>query len=549
MKNDLSARLVKLKELIKNKNIDGFIIPSCDEFQSEYVPEYANRLKYITGFTGSNGIALITKEKNYLFTDGRYLLQAEKEIDPSFSIQNISNFSCEGKIGFDQKLHIKLPKNNNAQFIECENLIDLIWTEKQRPEISKIFNYPLKYAGSSSLEKKKSLQEYLSNNNLDAIIISKPENSCWLLNLRAHDIEYNPILICYTIFYRDGKTEIFANHPNFLSFDSFPLSLEKLRDKKVQLDDQSASIWLKSHFKDPILKEDPIYLAKAIKNKTEMNQARKVHILDGIAYCKMLYWLDKNYKKTSISEMDVIEKLYLFKKEFKNFIYPSFATICGFNSNAAIIHYKASEQTNKIITDNSFLLLDSGSQYFGGTTDITRTISLGKLTKEQKLNYTLVLKGHIALAKAIFPYGTSGSNLDFLARQFLYNYGKNYPHGTGHGVGNCLSVHEAPQRINSENKVPLKPGMILSNEPGFYQANEYGIRIENLILVKERDKRFLYFETLTLAPIDTKPIIKSLLNKDEIDWINNYLNKVFNSLNHYLDQNTRAWLKDKCKNI
>lgn len=550
MNNNSISKITALIKLLKSKNIDGFMIPSCDEFQSEYVPEYADRLKYICGFTGSNGIAVITLKNNYFFTDGRYFLQAEKEIDSSFSVYDINDFFCEGKIGFDPKLHLRLPENNSSifEFVECENLIDLIWTDKPKPTTSIIFDYPIKYAGASPLEKKEFLQKYLIKNNIDAIIISKPENSCWLLNLRAHDIEYNPILICYSIFHRDGTVEVFANHPKFLPLESFYLALEKLQHKKIQLDDQSASIWLKSQFKNPILKEDPIYLAKAIKNKVEISQSRKVHILDGIAYCKLLYWLEQNYQKNLISELDIIEKQLLYKKEFKNFIYPSFATICGFGDNGAIIHYRANKETNKIISDNNFLLLDSGSQYFGGTTDITRTIGLGKLTNEQKLNYTLVLKGHIALAKAIFPHGTNGSQLDILARQFLYKYGKNYSHGTGHGVGNCLSVHEPPQRINSVNKVILKPGMILSNEPGFYKENEYGIRIENLILVKER-KKFLEFETLTLAPIDTKPIIKSLLDKDEINWLNDYSNKIFKTLSPYFDQQMNKWLKEKCKKL
>lgn len=553
----ITHHLVKidlLRQEIKNSNLDGFLIFSTDEFQNEYVPEYYNRLKYVTNFSGSHGIALITLSNLHFFTDGRYILQARKELLSDFIIQDIQQFyqlRLPDKIGYDPKL-ISISNFNKLKtlnLISCENLIDKIWHNKPKTPKSKIFNYPLKYAGETSNSKLAKILNYITFKKIDALIITDPSNICWLLNIRANDVEYNPLLLSYAIIYKEGKLEIFSNHPKHKKLIEFPAALKLLHHQKIQLDPDSTSIYIKDHFNNAILEEDPCIKAKACKNIIEQKQSIKIHLLDGIALTKALFWIKKNYKKHNITELSIVDKLLQLRSQNKNFLYPSFATIAGFKDNAAIIHYKPTLETNKIISDNGLLLLDSGGQYLGGTTDITRTILIGKATLEQKRNFTLVLKGHIALAKAIFPKGISGSNLDILARQFLWSEHKDYAHGTGHGVGNCLSVHEGPQRINRINDCILEAGMLISNEPGYYKNNEYGIRLENILLVKEQKDGYLYFETLSLAPIDNKLIIIGMLTQEEKIWLNKYHEKIYNKLSLYLTTEEKKWLKTKTKKI
>ena len=543
-----------LRNKLKECKLDGFLIPSTDEFQSEYVPNYLNRLKFITGFSGSNGAALITLNEAIFFTDGRYLLQAEEELGKIFEIRNISTLvtlSIKENIGYDPKLYTdsSLKKLQSINLVACENLVDLIWQNKPNKKNSQIFEYPLKFSGETSIKKIDNLLKHLENNQLDSIIITDPTSICWLLNIMAHDVEYNPILLSYLILHNNGTIELFSNSQvkatnltNY-SLDELSLRLELIRNNKVQLDPSSASVWICSHLNETIFAEDPCLLAKACKNKIEIKQAKKTHIVDGVAICKLLYWLEKN--QSNQSEISVAEKLLNFRKEHNHFIYPSFPTIAGFSKHGAIIHYNANEQTNLQLEKNGLLLLDSGGQYFGATTDITRVVAIGKATHEQKHNFTLVLKGHIALARAKFPIGTNGSELDILARQYLWQEEKNYAHGTGHGVGTCLGVHEGPQRIGKMSTCTLKPGMILSNEPGYYKNGEYGIRIENLMLVIENKNNFLSMETLTLAPIERNLILSKMLSSDEKLWLNSYHQKVYNKISSTLKQNEKEWLKQK----
>ncbi len=528
--------------------MDGFLIPSNDEFQSEYVPEHLNRLKFITGFSGSNGLALITPTQNFFFTDGRYFLQAEQELGGLFEIHSLTELfnklpNC--KIGYDPKLHTasNIERYKNFNLVPSPNLVDLIWHDKNEQAPSQIFAYPLKYAGESSISKIEKLKAYLQKDNIDALIITDPSNICWLLNIRAHDIAYNPILLSYLIFHQDGKLELFSNaaevvNVNCCSLDKFAERLKLLQDKKVQLDPDSASIFMSNYFNSPILKQDPCFLAKACKNNLEVKQAKRIHIIDGLAVTKLLYWLDKNYLNQS--EISVADKLLEFRSLDPAFIYPSFPTIAGFASNGAIIHYQAKEKTNKTLTGNGLLLIDSGGQYFGGTTDITRVIPIGRATYEQKLNFTLVLKGHIAFANCKFIAGTTGGEMDILARYYIWQHGKNYAHASGHGVGNCLNVHEG--RLGN---VALSPGMIIANEPGYYKNGEYGIRIENLLLVKKQRNGYLGMETLSLAPIDKRLILSKLLSVDEKKWLNQYHKKVYNKLSLLLNGQEKAWLKSK----
>ncbi len=549
----IQAKISLLIGKLQEHHLDGFLVPSNDEFQSEYVPEHLNRLKFITGFSGSNGLALITSTQNLFFTDGRYLLQAEQELGDFFEIHNLTDLfdklpKC--KIGYDPKLHTasNIERYKNFSLSPSPNLVDLIWHDKNEQALSQIFAYPLKYAGETSFNKIEKIKTYLQKDNIDALIITDPSSICWLLNIRAHDIAYNPILLSYLIFHQDGKLELFSNAPevvnaNCYSLDKFAERLKLLKDKKVQLDPDSASIFISNHFNKPILKQDPCLLAKACKNNLEVSQAKRIHVIDGVAVSKLLYWLDKNHANQS--EISVADKLLEFRSLHPDFIYPSFPTIAGFAANGAIIHYNPTAESNKALTDNGLFLLDSGGQYFGGTTDITRVIPIGKATYLQKFDFTLVLKGHIALANCSFLNGTSGADLDILARYFLWQHGKNYAHGTGHGVGNCLNVHEGPQRISKFGLCPLKPGMIISNEPGYYKNGEYGIRIENLLLVKNLTNGYLGMETLTLAPIDKRLILSGLLSVDEKKWLNQYHKKVYNKLSPHLNAQEKSWLKSK----
>ena len=538
--------LNKLRAILKSHMLDGFIIPSNDEFQSEYVPDYANRLKFLTGFSGSNGVALVTNKEAVFFTDGRYLLQAQQELGDHFKIQNIStlydNPYLYGKIGYDPKLHTNVVLYKNCSLMPYENLIDLIWDDKPTQVPSQIFHYPLKYAGETKEAKLHQIQSYLQLNKIDALIITDPTNICWLLNIRAHDVDYNPILLSYAILEQNGNLKLFSNSESTIALTEFSKHLKLLEHKKVQLDPNSASIWIKSHFKNVILEQDPCILAKACKNNIEIKQARRVHIIDGVALSRLLHWLERNH---SMNEISVTEKLLEFRSAHPDFIYPSFPTIAGFAEHGAIIHYHATKNSNKTLTANGLFLLDSGGQYFGGTTDITRVIPIGRATYQQKLDFTLVLKGHIALANSQFPVGTRGSSLDVLARQFLWQYGKDYAHGTGHGVGNCLSVHEGPQRISQIHSCPLKAGMIISNEPGYYKNGEYGIRIENLMLVVQLKNGYLGMETLSLAPIDHRLILKKILSETEKKWLNSYHQQIYKKLSPFLNQQEKSWLKSK----
>lgn len=393
-------------ELVKI-GLNGFLIPSNDEFQSEYVPERLNRLKFISNFSGSNGLALITNNAAVFFTDGRYLLQAANEIDPVFQIEDIANLAeskfLYGKIGYDAKLHTKafIDKFKNCSLVSCDNLVDNIRGEGGNDPKSNVFKYPLRYSGESTSSKLKKIDDFIQKNNLDALIVSNPSNVCWLFNIRSHDILYTPLLLSYAIIYADKSFKIFSNSVNHCSLSEFGANLNMLADKKVFVDKSTASCWIQSHINSPILGDDPCTLMKACKNKVEVMQASKVHVLDGVSLCKTLYWIE-NAK--NITEIDVVNKLLNSRSLWKEFLYPSFASIVGFKSNGAIIHYHPDKKTNKFIKGRGLLLIDSGGQYFGGTTDVTRTIAIGKPTYEQKLHFTLVLKGHIALSLVKFEH-------------------------------------------------------------------------------------------------------------------------------------------------
>lgn len=538
-------KIATLRELFSEHNIDAYLVPSQDEYQNEYVPEHRQRLKFVSDFSGSNGIALVTTTKKILFTDGRYFLQAKLELTPDWQIlnytdQNIIEQTAGLKVGFDPKLHSLRQIESWKDKIDLVPIAENLIGTDPTPTNHKIFLHDLQYCGISAKDKISSLVEKIQT--IDALVITAPDSISWLLNIRGDEVKYNPVVLANIIIYRTGHISLFLEqNPSTDVLDyldsldviacpinDFENELKGLRKAKIQICDTS-SYWLKLLLPETTVKPDPCLLAKACKNEHEIKGAINAHIKDGRAVTNFLKWLEKNYDNQD--EISVAEKLLEFRKEEKDFISPSFATIAGFAANGAIIHYHAQADTAKKITGNGLLLLDSGGQYLDGTTDITRTIAIGTPTSEQIHNFTLVLKGFIALASAEFAKDTTGTELDALARQYLLAENKDYAHGTGHGVGSFLSVHEGPQRISKSYNKPLVPNMIVSIEPGYYKEGEYGIRIENLVYVIESEKKgFLKFEMLTKVPLDHKLIDLSLLTEFEKDWLNSYEQDVQSSL-------------------
>ena len=566
-----------LKNILKAQKIDYFVLPNSDEFFLEYLPQNQKRIEFISGFSGSNAVIIFGQKNSQFFTDGRYILQSKNELDlKEFSIIDMAEMSVlawlrdnlkkSQKIAIDSKLMsinfvFELEKivgkiGAKLEFVE-QNPVDEVWKNRAKKTPSEIFSHPLKYAGASFEAK---ISEVAKGLESDALFLSNSESICWLLNIRAADTEYSPLLASYAILYKTGQIDVFvgegakikgkyAANINFVKSDNIII---KNSINSIEIDANLTNYFVYKMFQDKkvnvILKNNPILIKKAVKNKTEIKNAVKAHEIDGLAVVRFLFWLENSLKKGErIDELSAEEKLLEFRQKNKNFVYPSFRSISGFSSNGAIIHYHSSKKTNKILKGNSLYLIDSGGQYFQGTTDITRTVAVGEPKPEMIHNFTLVLKGHIALAMAKFDEKTTGDKLDLLARQFLLEQGKDYAHGTGHGVGSFLCVHEGPVSISKKAfKHTFKAGMVLSNEPGFYQENEYGIRIENLVLIN-KIKASLVFETLTLAPIDYKLINFKLLTKEEKKWLNNYHKKIFLLLNSKLKPAEKAWLALICK--
>ncbi len=543
---DYTQRLQQLRQQFDAHGVDGFIIPVNDEFQGEYVPASARRLEWLTGFSGSNGIAVVLREKAAFFTDGRYTLQAQDEVttkeyqqfnmaDISAAIWVAENLPKDHMLGYDPWLHTQPAIARYIHTKPCANLVDAIWHDRPAPPCTPIRPHPEQYTGEKSENKRQKLAQFIKNNNADAFILTAPDSICWLLNIRGNDVPRTPFVLCFAIAYADGSVTLYVDPRKAagVTVESIRIepieSLEKELDKLQSciIDSGDASMWFIERIKSKYIdRQDPCKLWKACKNAVEIEGMRNAHKRDAKAVIKFLNWLEEQADVTEISASD---KLQSFRAEQDLFQDLSFDTISGFGANGAIVHYRASEKTNKKIEQNGIYLLDSGGQYLDGTTDITRTISRGIPTTEQRDRFTRVLKGHIALACATFPAGTTGSQLDALARYALWQAGLDYDHGTGHGVGSYLSVHEGPQRISKmANNVALQPGMVISNEPGYYKAGEYGIRIENLVVVIERPdlsqngKIFYSFETLTRVPMDLKLVDYSLLNADEKQWLEDY---------------------------
>ena len=594
--------LTKLKEFLKEQKIDLFLLPNSDEFFSEYLPEKDKRIECLTGFTGSNATVIFGQEKSFFFTDGRYILQAKNQLDLNeFEVFNLAETPLLSMILKDSKLAIdaKLSSVNFVKNLQKKfpNLVILNqWPLPQpkeirhpekachqakeacRPQAKEAFHqtkescHPVFMTGSSAdrqeaqsenppqqstqffslpnqvagLDSKTKISQILQNLEADALLLTKPENICWLLNIRGRDLEFTPTVLTYAILFKTGKVELFTNKIPSLGKEI----------KKIQIDESATNHWLYSELQksdfELINKLDPIDLVKSQKNSAEILGAIKAHEEDGLAVTKFLFWL-QNCGETN--EISAAKKLLEFRQESPNFFSESFAAISAFASNGAVIHYHSTPKTNVHFSPNqqagSLYLIDSGGQYLGenfcGTTDITRTIAIGKPTAEMVENFTRVLKGHIALARARFLRGTSGAQLDVLAREHLWRAGLNYDHGTGHGVGSFLSVHEGPCGISKRAHQELLSGMILSNEPGFYKEGEYGIRIENLMLVEEFDQNFLQFKTLTLAPLDPALINFKMLTYPEKKWLSNYHQEIYEKFAKKLSQENEIWLKEICE--
>ncbi len=553
-----------LRNKFKKYGIDGYVIPKNDDFFTEY--SKLNRLEVISNFSGSAGLAIILKNKNYLFTDGRYTLQSKIESGKNFKIygfEKLINCSLFKNLtlGIDPKLFTNTQlknyfiKYNKIKHIE-NNLIDEIKKQRKNTSIP-FFSLDKNIVGESVNSKLNKITNYLKKNKSDYIFISAPENVAWTLNIRGGDGPNSPIPNSRLIVSKSKKILLISNQrtcnqllknnfikkDEFLDIDDLPKKILKLKGKNFIVDDKSCSIFfenlINSKFKI-MSREDPIYLLKAIKNKTEIKNMINAHILDGVALTKFLYWI-KNINKKKITEVKAAKKLEDFRKLNKNFLYPSFDTIAGSGKNGAIVHYRAKEENCRTINKNDILLCDSGGQYKYGTTDVTRTICFSKQKQNIKNIFTKVLKGHIAVATTDINKDDTGKKIDKRARKFLKKSNLDYAHGTGHGVGFFLNVHEGPQSITKINSVKIREGMILSNEPGYYKTNEYGIRIENLVYVKKINKSLL-FQNLTMAPIEKDLINFDLLTTYEKNYLFKYHLEVYSKISKYLNQNERSWL-------
>ena len=587
-------KIEQLRKLMKEKNIDAYVIPSADSHQSEYPTEHFKSRAWVSGFTGSAGTVAVTMSRAVLFTDGRYFLQAEEQLEGTdvelfkmgeSGVPTLEEFlkeqlNEEETLGFDGKLFSNLEVDKIKSALNSKNislstefdLIDEIWTDRPELPSGEIFVHNIEFAGKSISEKLELIRTEMDEKGADYYLLSALDAVAWTLNIRGSDIPYNPVVISYAIigqkdariFIDDAKlnddtTEYLKNNNiEICGYNSIEKALKSIKiDESIYFDQSKISEWCFNSIPISVKKisgEDIVENLKAIKNEIEIENFKNSQQRDGVAMVKFLHWLDKNIGNIEITEISASDKLEEFRREGDNYVSLSFETISGYKDHAAIVHYSATKDTEYKLENKGMLLLDSGAQYLDGTTDITRTIVLGEITKEEKRDFTLVLKGHIALSKAKFTYGTTGTQLDILARMPLLEDGKNFRHGTGHGIGFLLSVHEGPHRISPVySKVKLESGMLVTNEPGFYKDGEYGIRTENIMLVREDCENeygdFMKFETTTLCPIDLRGIEKELLNDGELKWLNDYHSDVYRSLRIHLNKQEQEWLKVQTREL
>ena len=568
--------LNKLKKALIKKNIDAYLVPKNDFFFNEFIKTGNDRLRYVSNFTGSAGTALILHKKNYLFVDGRYTLQAKQESGHLFNIIDISKINILSflkknytniKIGFDPNLFrfqaIKNILKEKINLVSIEkNLIEQIWKDKKKEVSKNAFILENQYCGISHIKKIKKLRDLLDINKKNSFFISSNENVCWLLNIRGEDSIYSPLLNAFALI-QQNKITVFCNlkkvsnkliksfkkDVQFSDIKSLKEKLIKTKIFSVKIDPATTSYGLIKFLQSSKIKckfiQDPIFHLKSKKNKIEIQNLKIAHMFDGVALVKLFFWINQFKNKKKINEISCQKQLENFRKENSFYLGPSFPPISGFNKNGAIIHYNATNKTNQLLTGNGIYLLDTGGQYLWGTTDVTRTISLGKPSLYKKNIYTRILKGHLALRNFELKNNTTGAQLDQAARKYLKQIGLDYPHSTGHGVGYCLNVHENPPSISKKSKDKFAVGQVVSNEPGYYLERQFGMRIENLIYVNKIKKKLL-FEDLTLVPYDKNLINKNLLSRLEIKYLNNYHKEVFEKLNSFLNLKELSFLKKIC---
>lgn len=591
----INDRISKLRKVMKERGIFAYIIPSADYHQSEYVGEFFKGREFISGFTGSAGTVVITEEKAILWTDGRYFLQADKEL--SGTCVELYKMGQEGvpttfeyiekevpagsKIGFDGRaisalmgkdLEENLAKKDVTISYEGD-LLDEVWENRPVLSDAKAFLLDVKYSGEDFKSKIARVREAMKAIGATTHILTSLDDIAWLFNIRGRDVAYNPVVLSYavvtlekvTLFVDENKlNEDILNSFNgevvevkgYFEIDEFVKTIEK--EEVVLVDNNKISYTILKNIPEGVKVVsaiNPTTIFKAEKNEVEIENTRNAHIRDGVAVAKFMYWLKNNIGKIEITEISAAEKLTELRKEQGNFIEPSFASIAGYKENGAIVHYSATEESNKTLQPEGLFLLDSGGQYFDGTTDITRTFALGNITEEEKSHFTSVCRAMVRLSQAKFLYGVNGYYLDILARGILWEQGLNYNHGTGHGVGHVLNVHEGPNgvRCDNRNSATLEEGMITTNEPGFYKAGSHGIRIENEMLCKKGVKnefgQFMEFEPLTIAPIDLDAIDATLMKDDEKEYLNTYHKHVFDTLSPLLTEEEAAWLKEYTRAI
>jgi Xaa-Pro aminopeptidase len=586
-----AERVEKLRRLMVQRRLDAVLVPRADEHQGEYVPRCAERLQWLTGFSGSAGLAVVGRAGAALFVDGRYVVQAPAQVDTrTFEVLQIpqakldewltSHLKSGAVLGFDPKLHTAamiedLAKTLNSSGIKlkalAKNPVDRVWgRERPAPPKGAVIPQAMKYAGKAAEQKIAELQAALRKEGEDAVILTLPDSIAWLFNIRGGDVAHNPVALAFALVpAASGKPELFVDPAKIgpdakaylapLAKVSEPAALErrlktlKATGKRVRLDPATASSWffrkLKGGKARIVRAPDPCLLPKARKNTAEIKGARVASKRDGAAVARFLAWLDREAPGGGLDEIAVSKRLETIRSETQTLKEISFDTISGAGPNGAIVHYRVTTASNRKLLPGELYLVDSGAQYLDGTTDITRTVAIGAPTREMRERFTLVLKGHIGIATARFPKGTRGIDLDPFARRALWEAGLDFDHGTGHGVGSYLSVHEGPQSISKRGMAVLEPGMIISNEPGYYKEGAYGIRIENLVLVTEPEKvaggerEVMGFETLTLAPIDRRLVLPELLSAQELAWLDAYHARVRDIIGPELGPTDRAWLE------
>jgi Xaa-Pro aminopeptidase len=583
------GRVAALRDELARRGLDGLIVPRADRYQNEYVPPCDERLAWLTGFSGSAGTAIVLADRAVLFVDGRYTLQAREQVDGKlFCIQPLAdlspeawieaNLAAQAKLGYDPWLHTvetaeKLARactTAGAALVAVDGSpLDAIWTERPPPPQGRVALHDLRFAGEAAATKLNRIRDEIRKLRADALVVSDPHALAWTFNIRGTDVAHTPIALGFALIPKEDQPILYLDAGKLTPEVRDALEpLAQLREGStlggdlaalgakqatVRLDQATAADALARLITTSGGKvtrgADPIAQMKAVKNAAEIEGARAAHRRDGVALARFLAWFEREAPRGRLTEIDAVEALETFRRDSNLLKDVSFPTISGSGPNGAIVHYRATRRSNRTIAPGDLFLIDSGAQYEDGTTDVTRTLAVGAPSAEMRERFTRVLKGHIAIARAVFPDGVSGAQLDSFARQYLWAAGLDFDHGTGHGVGSYLSVHEGPARISKLGSAPLKRGMILSNEPGYYRSGHYGIRIENLILVVEApsvpggEKPLDAFETLTLAPIDRRLVDASMLSTDETDWLDRYHARVAETLVPLVDAETQGWLE------